>query len=159
MMAPYDEVEDPADLVDAAMLPALSIESAVDSIEDVAEKAKEIKETECQEEIIPFITSILFFDPFVGSAAGSVGMASVRAILGMLGTAAEAGLLTYSVVEDPDNAFAAISTTLATGGLGRSGWGKAAKSKRDMSSKDMEALGVKKQVDRFKSLKVTSCRI
>lgn len=159
MMAPYDEVEDPADLVDAAMLPALSIESAVNSMEDVAEKAKEIKESEKQETILFFITSVLFFIPFVGSAAGSVGLASVRAILGMLGTVTEAGLLTYSVVENPDNAFATIFSTLATAGLGRSGWGKAASSRREISSKDMDALGFKKQTDRFESLKVTSCKI
>ena len=159
MMAPYDEVEDPADLVDAAMLPALSIESAVNSMEDVAEKAEEIEEAKRKETIMSFITSFLFFIPFVGSAAGSVGLASVRAILGMLGTAGEAGLLTYGVVEDPDNAFATIFTALATGGLGRSGWGKAAKSKRDMPSKHLEALGVKKKVDRFENLKVRSCKI
>lgn len=159
MMAPYDEDEDPADLVDAAMLPALSIESAVNSMEDVAEKAEDIEEAQRKETIMSFITSFLFFIPFVGSAAGSIGLTSVRAILGMLGTTAEAGLLTYSVVEDPDNAFATIFSALAGGGLGRSSWGKAAKSKRDMPSKDLDALGVKKQTDRFEGLKGTSCKI
>lgn len=159
-MANYDELEDPADLVDAAMLPALSMESAVGSMGEVAEQAEEIEKAQRQEMIMSFITSILFFIPFVGSVAGSVGLTTVRSILGMLGAAAEAGLLAYSVIEDPNNAFAIIFSSLATAGLGRGGWGKAATAKRDMSSDDMNALGgIKGKVDRFEDVKVTSCRI
>ncbi|KAI6784627.1 Killer toxin subunits alpha/beta-like protein [Emericellopsis cladophorae] len=157
-VTPCNEVEDPGDLVDTAMLPALSIESAITGMEDVAEKVEEIEEAECVESIMLFISSSLFFIPSVGSDAGSVGLAGVRAILGILGSVAEAGLLSYSVVDDPDNAFATIFKALATRGLGRSGWDKAAKSKRDVPSKDLDALGVKKQVNRFENLKVITCK-
>jgi hypothetical protein len=160
-MATFDEIEDPADLVDAAMLPALSIQSGIQNMEKVAKKAEEIEKAERQEMILNFISGFLFFVPFVGSAAGSVGMASVRAILSMLNVVGEAGLLTYAVVDDPDNAFMTIFSSLAGAGLGRGGgWGKAAKSKRDMPQKDLEALGdVKTKVDRFEDVKSPSCRI
>ncbi|KAL7785632.1 glycoside hydrolase family 18 protein [Trichoderma ceciliae] len=159
-MADYDELEDPADLVDAAMLPALSIDSAVSSMGEVAEQAKEIEKAQRQEMILSFITGVLFFIPFVGSAAGAAGLTAVRTILGMLGPAAEAGLLTWSVIEDPDNAFATIFSTLATAGIGAGGWGKAARAKRGMSSKDIDALGsIKDKVNQFEGVKVTSCRV
>lgn len=160
-MANFDESEDPADLVDAAMLPALSMETAVSSMEKVAEKAEEIEKAEREEMIMNFISGFLFFIPFVGSAAGSLGLTAVRAIMSMLGVAAEAGLLAYGVIEDPDNAFMTIFSTLATAGIGRGGgWGKAAKAKRDMPKNELEALGdVKTKVDRFENVKGPSCRI
>ncbi|KAH8130894.1 hypothetical protein LI328DRAFT_150253 [Trichoderma asperelloides] len=159
-MADYDELEDPADLVDAAMLPALSIGSAVSSMVEVAKQAEEIKKAERQEMILSFITGVLFFIPFVGSAAGAAGLTTVRTILGMLGPAADAGLLTWGIIEDPDNAFATIFSTLATAGIGAGGWGRAARAKRGMLPKDIDALGsIKGKVNRFDDVKVTSCKI
>ncbi|KAL6901286.1 hypothetical protein GGI43DRAFT_383617 [Trichoderma evansii] len=154
-MADYDGLEDPADLVDAAMLPALSINSAVSSMGEDTKQAEEIKKAERQEMILSFITGVLFFIPFVGSAAGAAGLTTVRTILGMLGPATDAGLLTWG----PGNAFATIFSTLATAGIGAGGWGKAARVKRGMSSKDIDALGsIKDRVNQFEGVKVTSCK-
>ncbi|KAI1110528.1 glycoside hydrolase family 18 protein [Nemania sp. NC0429] len=129
-----------ADLVDAASLPALTIASAVDSMEKVVKRADEIKKEEREQFIADFIGGILFFIPFVGEAVDA-SLAAVRAALKLAEAAGEAGLLAYSVVQDPKDAFSAVFSTLAGAGLSRGSWGKAADERRSLSEGDAKKLG------------------
>ncbi|KAI0803704.1 glycoside hydrolase family 18 protein [Xylaria sp. FL0064] len=128
------------DVADASSLPALTIASAVDSMDKVVEQAKEIEKIGREQFIANFLGGILFFIPFVGEALGPT-LAAVRAALSIAEVAGEAALLTYSVVSDPDNAFSAVFSTLAGAALSRGSWGKAANERRGLSDIDSKKLG------------------
>lgn len=129
------------DMADAAVLPALSMEQAVKSMEDVVKDANEIQKAEREEFILNFLSGLLFFIPVIGSAIGGATMASVRAMLHLIGAVGEAGLLVYSIIENPDNAYMAIFSSLAGASLGRGGFREAAVHKRSMSSSEINDLG------------------
>ncbi|KAM0452578.1 hypothetical protein ACHAPV_009474 [Trichoderma viride] len=158
----HDDYTQWSDLVDAAALPSLSMQMAVDSMQTVVKEADEIKKAERKEMILNFITGVPFFIPFVGDAAGAAGMTAVRSALELLdaaGNAGNAGLLAYSVVEDPKNAFMTIFSTLAGAGVERAGWRDAAKARRDMSADDIKKLGsVKTKLDLIQDVRVRSCK-
>lgn len=59
----------------------------------------------------------------------------------MAEAAGEAGLLAYSIVKDPDNAFMAVFSTLAGAGLNRESWSRAASERRGMKDEDIAKLG------------------
>jgi hypothetical protein len=102
---------------------------------------------------------ILFFIPAAGSAAGAAGLTAVRSMLRLIGTIGEAGMLVYDVVENPDNAFITIFSSLAGAGVGRSGFKNAANARRGMSSKEYESLGnVKVRLDKLTSIRGSSCK-
>ncbi|KAI0190106.1 glycoside hydrolase family 18 protein [Astrocystis sublimbata] len=128
------------DVADASSLPALTIASAIDSMDKVVEQAKEIEKMEREEFIANFLGGILFFVPFVGEALGPA-LAAVRVALTIAEIAGEAALLTYSVVSDPDNAFSAVFSTVAGAALSRGSWGKAARERRGLSDQDSKKLG------------------
>ncbi|KAI1345812.1 glycoside hydrolase family 18 protein [Xylaria sp. FL0043] len=128
------------DVANASSLPALTIASAVDSMDKVVEQTKEIEKIEREQFIANFLGGILFFIPFVGEALGPT-LAAVRAALSIAEVAGEAALLTYSVVSDPDNAFSAVFSTLAGAALSRGSWGKAANERRGLSDMDSKKLG------------------
>ncbi|KAL7936606.1 putative glycosyl hydrolase, family 18 [Trichoderma chlorosporum] len=156
----YDAYVQWSDLVDAAALPSLSMQMAVESMQAVAKAADEIKKAEREEMILGFITGVLFFIPFVGDAAGAAGMTAVRTSLELLGAAGDAGLMAYGIVEDPKNAFMTIFSTLAGAGLGRENWKDAAKARRDLSTDDIGKLGsVKDKIDLIQDVRVRSCKI
>lgn len=155
----HDDYTQWSDLVDAAALPSLSMQMAVDSMQTVVKEADEIKKAEREEMILNFITGVPFFIPFVGDAAGAAGMTAVRSALELLDAAGNAGLLAYSVVEDPKNAFMTIFSTLAGAGVERAGWRDAAKARRDMSADDIKKLGsVKTKLDLIQDVRVRSCK-
>lgn len=129
------------DMADAAVMPALSMEQAVKSMEDVVKDANEIQKAEREEFILNFLSGLLFFIPVIGSAIGGATMASVRAMLHLIGAVGEAGLLVYSIIENPDNAYMAIFSSLAGASLGRGGFREAAVHKRSMSSSEINDLG------------------
>lgn len=136
------------------------MQMAVDSMQAVVKEADEIKKAEREEMMLNFITGVLFFIPFLGDAAGAAGMTAVRSALELLDAAGNAGLLAYSVVEDPKNAFMTIFSTLAGAGVERAGWRDAAKARRDMSADDIKKLGsVKTKLDLIQDVRVRSCKI
>lgn len=156
----FDSFMQSADLVDAGSLPAFSMETAVDSMKHVADKAEEIKKAEREEMILNFISGILFFIPVVGEAAGAAGMTAIRGVLSLLGAAGETGLMVYGIVEDPDSAFMAVFSTLAGAALGRAQWTKAGGTKRSMSKDDVGKLGpVKDRLNLIEDVRVRSCKI
>ncbi|KAL3952701.1 hypothetical protein ACCO45_012644 [Purpureocillium lilacinum] len=79
--ADFDELMQWSDLVDAGSMPALTIESAVQSMESIVKKADEIKKKERENLIVQFITGLLFFIPFAGEAAGAAGLTAARSLL------------------------------------------------------------------------------
>ncbi|KAI8722844.1 Chitinase [Fusarium sp. LHS14.1] len=157
--AEYDEFMQWPDLLDAGSLPALTMEAAVASMDTVIETAKEIKKAEREEMILGFVTGFLFFIPVVGEGIAA-GMSSLRSILLLTGVAGEAGLMVYSIVEDSSSAFMAVFGFLASAGVGRSGFEKAAKSRRSMPSSEVQKLGpVKTDLDRIENFRGGSCKL
>ena len=146
------------DMADAAVMPALSMEQAVVSMEDVVEKADEIKKAEREEMILNFISGLLFFIPVIGGAISGTALAPLRAILTMIGPAGEVGLLVYDIVKDPDNAFMSIFAALAGAALGRGGFKDAAIARRKMTSGELKDLGpIKDKIDVISNLRGSSC--
>lgn len=156
----YDDYLQWSDLVDAAALPSLSMQMAMESMQAVVKAADDIKKAQREEMILSFVTGVLFFIPFAGDAAGATGMTAVRTSLELLGAAGDAGLLAYGIVEDPKNAFMTIFSTLAGAGLGRAGWRDAANARRDMSADDIGKLGsIKNKIDLIQDVRIRSCKI
>ncbi|UKZ82482.1 hypothetical protein TrVFT333_010271 [Trichoderma virens FT-333] len=150
---------DMADVGDAAALPALTVAVAVDSMEKVVKAADKIKKEEREEMIANFIGGVLFFIPFVGEAVDA-SMVAIRSALEMIEVAGEAGLLAYSIVLDPDNAFMAVFSTLAGAGLSRESWSKAANERRSMKDGDVAKLGsIKDDLDKINTVRGGMCKI
>jgi hypothetical protein len=146
------------DMADAAAMPALVMEQAIASMDKVVETAKEITKAQRMASIFNFIGSLLFFIPVIGGAVSGVAMAPLRAILSLIGTVGEAGLLVYGIVEDPDSAFMAIFGDLSGAALGRGGFRNAAIARRDMTSSDLRNLGpIKDKLDVITNLRGSSC--
>jgi hypothetical protein len=149
-----------ADLADAGSLPALIMEEAVASMNKVVDKANEIEKSEREEFILNFISGMLFFIPFLGAGAGAVGLSLLRGMLSLIGAAGEAGLLVYSIVEDPESAFMSIFFALAGAGLGRSGFKGAADSRRGMSTDELKALGpIRDRLSNIETIRGGVCKL
>jgi hypothetical protein len=132
------------------------MEEAVKNMDEIVEKAGDIKEAERKELILNFISGLLFFVPFVGS----VGLSSLRSILSLIGAVGETGLLVYGIVEDPDSALMAVLGLLAGAGVGRGGFRDAAEARRSMSSTEMNSLGpIKSKLDMVSNLQGSRCYI
>ena len=80
----YDSGLSARDLADSTSLPAFAIGEAVKNINKIMNKADEIKKADRKESILNFISSLLFFIPFIGGAVGGIGMGSLRAILTLI---------------------------------------------------------------------------
>lgn len=131
-----------ADMADAAIMPAIILEQAVESMDKVVTTADEIKKAEREALILSFVSGLLFFVPFIGGAITGGALAPLRAILSMVGNLGEAALTVYGIVQDPDSAFMAIFSALAGAALGRGGFREAAQSRRGMTGDSITKLGV-----------------
>ncbi|KAL7783620.1 glycoside hydrolase family 18 protein [Trichoderma ceciliae] len=148
-----------ADLADASALPALTMAFSVESMEKVAKQADEIKKQDREELIANFIGTVLFFIPFVGEAVDA-SMVAIRSALEMAEAAGEAGLLAYSIVQDPDNAFMAVFSTLAGAGLSREPWSRTASERRGMKDEDIAKLGsIKDDLDKMNDARGGMCKL
>ncbi|KAL7895631.1 hypothetical protein HDV63DRAFT_406561 [Trichoderma sp. SZMC 28014] len=148
-----------ADLADAAALPALTIVSAVASMKKVIKEANEIKKQGRQEMIDNFIGAVPCFIPFVGEAVDS-SMVAIRSALEMAESVGEAGLLAYTIVEDHNNAFMAVFSTLVGAGMSRSAWSKAANERRGMKEDDIGNMGsIKDDLAKIDDVRGGTCRI
>ncbi|KAI9148911.1 Killer toxin subunits alpha/beta [Paramyrothecium foliicola] len=149
-----------SDLADAGSLPALTIDQAVLSMDKIVEKADEIEKKEREEFILSFISGLLFFVPFLGAGAGAVGLGSLRSVLSLLGTAGEAGMLVYDIVQDPQSGFMGAFLALAGAGLGRSGFKNAANQRRGMSGPELNALGpIKDRLSNIETIRGGMCKL
>ncbi|KAF7128464.1 hypothetical protein CNMCM5793_003194 [Aspergillus hiratsukae] len=156
----YDELMQWSDVVDAASLPALTTQTAVESMDKIVQTAKEIKKQEREEFIVSFLTGLLFFIPVVGDAAGAAGLTAARSLLRLAGAAGEAGLLLHDIIEHPENAFMSVFSYLAGAGVGRAGFRNAANARRAMRSSDIDSLGsLKKALDLIETVRGITCRI
>ncbi|KAF7556909.1 hypothetical protein G7046_g6170 [Stylonectria norvegica] len=156
----FDDLMQWSDVLDAGSLPALTIQAAVTSMDKIGEAVKEIKKKEREGFIVSFATGLLFFIPVVGEAAGAAGLTAMRSMLLLAGVTGEADLTIYGIIDDPKNAFMAVFSYLAGAGVGRSGFKKAADSRRSMTSSDIDKLGVlKKDLDLIQTLRGNSCKL
>lgn len=87
-------------------MPALALRSTVESIQNIADTAEEIKRQRRKEFILNMIIGILFFIPFVGEAA--VGLAAARILMRLVGEIGDLALTIYGIVKNPGDAFGAI---------------------------------------------------
>lgn len=136
----YDELLLPSELVDATSLPAFTAEQAIASMGKIAERADDIIKRDREDFIVSFITGLLFFIPVVGEAGGAA-LASARTLLRLVGTAGDAALSVYDIVQNPENAFVDVFTALAGAGVGRAGFKKAASARRSLTEKEYKSLG------------------
>ncbi|GJC97766.1 glycoside hydrolase family 18 protein [Colletotrichum higginsianum] len=114
-------------------------------MEKIVEEAKEIEKKRREEFILNMIMGFLFFIPFIGPTGG-VG--------------AEVGLAVYSIVDDPDNAFMTVFSTLLGAGFSRGKFRDAANSRRGMSSGEYNSLGnVKPKLDSINNLRGGFCSL
>ncbi|KAF2003786.1 glycoside hydrolase family 18 protein [Amniculicola lignicola CBS 123094] len=149
-----------SDLVDSTSLPAYSTVEAVAAMENIVELANDIKKKEREELIMNFITSLLFFIPFVGEAAGAAGLTAARSIIRLVGATGDAALTVYDIVENPKNAFMTVFLYLAGAGLGSGGFKQAADARRQMNPNDLANLGnMKRSLDRVETLRGKMCPI
>ena len=137
---------DPSALVDAVSLPVIMIAQAVDSMAEVAEVAEKIDEEKRKALILAFIGAILFLVPIAGEILGSVAeLADIASIIAIMGVVGNAALDVYNVIDDPKNAplaiFSLILEPLALLDLVKIQ--KAANIRRGMSDADVAKLGGK----------------
>ncbi|KAF4156615.1 hypothetical protein CNMCM6069_006513 [Aspergillus lentulus] len=158
--ADYDELMQWSDLVDAGSLPALTIRTAVESMDKIVKSAKKIRKKEREEFIVNFLTGLLFFIPFVGEAAGATGLTAVRSMLRLAGAADETGRLVHDIIEHPENAFMSVFSYLAGAGAGRTGFKNAANVRRSMKASDIDNLGsMKVDLDLIQTVRGVTCHI
>ena len=119
------------------MLPVAMAANAVINMKAVVEKATKIEDAERQSLILFFVTSLLMFVPVIGSVAGALGFGVLRSIIRVAGVTGEAALGIWSIVQDPESAVLVIFSAL----LGAREYAKAARARRSMSDKDVNALG------------------
>ncbi|KAJ3573148.1 hypothetical protein NPX13_g4807 [Xylaria arbuscula] len=147
------------DVADASSLPAFTIASGIDSMDKVVEAAGEIEKVEREELIANFLGGILFFILFIGEAL-EASLVAIRTALEIAEAAGEAGLLAYSVVEDPSNAFSAVFSTLAGAGLSRGSWTKAASERRGLSESDSAKLGpIHVELQKIDDIRAAKCTL
>ncbi|KAI0181182.1 putative glycosyl hydrolase, family 18 [Hypoxylon sp. FL1284] len=155
----WDDEMEISDLVDATSLPAYSTEEAVANMQKIVDEAGEIEKQERESFILDFVTGLLFWIPFVGEALGPE-FAAMRSILRLIGEAGEAGTAVYDVVTDPQNAFMSVFSYLLGAGVGRSGFKKAADSRRSLTNTEYNSLGkVTDKLDTVESIRYGICPI
>ncbi|KJK92746.1 hypothetical protein H633G_03370 [Metarhizium anisopliae BRIP 53284] len=137
----YDTLMLWSDVVDAASLPALTLQAAVENMKSIIDKAEEIEKKQKEEFILNMVMGILFFIPVVGEAAGSAGLTAARSMLRLIGAAGDAGMTVYDIVKDPSNAFMAAFGYVLGAGVGRSGFRDAANSRRAVRPRELAAVG------------------
>nr|XP_036590015.1 glycoside hydrolase family 18 protein [Colletotrichum truncatum]KAF6802020.1 glycoside hydrolase family 18 protein [Colletotrichum truncatum] len=140
------EDSQPGEIVEAAALPILMMDEAIQNMKKVEEIGEEIEKDKEKEFLTWFLTSILMLVPVVGQTLGTVArLATIGRAIAMLG---EAGGIAYdvaSIVDDPDNApMAVFGLILGVGALRDSAKViKASSAARGMSANDLGKLGGK----------------
>lgn len=148
------------DLTGAGSLSAFAVMEAVSQMDKIVDEAKEIEKKIREEFILNIIMGLLFFIPFIGPAGGGAVATGVRSLLLLIEGSGEVGLAVYSVVNDPDNAFMTVFSTLMSVGSSRTGFRDAANSRRGMSSGEYNSLGnVKSKLDSIKHLRGGFCSL
>ena len=136
---------DPSDAVDVLSVPVSMLRDAIDSMNEVKELAKKVKEEEKKNLILKIIEGVLFLIPFVGGIVGGMGRAGARVarFLTALDIGGNGGLGIYSMVENPDMAPVAI-LGMILGSLGTpngASYRKLSTAKRDMTPEMKANMG------------------
>lgn len=107
---------DPADVVTAAAMPVLMLQSAVESMRQIKEIAQQEKDLQEKSLILLILSIVLMVVPFVGEAVGAAfgGVAMISRVALLIGEAGNAALTVYDIVEDPLSApFAILGMVVA----------------------------------------------
>jgi hypothetical protein len=157
-LSAWDETSQLTNLVDATSVPTYTLQQSVESMQNITEKADDIKKQEREQFILNFLSSMLFIIPIAGEAAGSAGLTVVANLLRLIGVTGEAGMLLHDVIADPSNSFISIFAFLAGAGVGGRGFSLAAASRRSMKAADLERLGtVKGKLNEIESVRARTC--
>ncbi|KAK6344349.1 hypothetical protein TWF696_007988 [Orbilia brochopaga] len=143
-MAAYDG--DVYELIDAVSLPILTINAAIESMQEISKSGQEIKDEKRKATIILFVSAVCMIVPIagqvIGSAAGLTGLGTALTILGAAGGVA---LDIYSVVDskgnDPLAIFGLVLAPLAIRDIAVVS--KAARIRRGMGAEQMAKMGPK----------------
>ncbi|KAI8160931.1 putative glycosyl hydrolase, family 18 [Colletotrichum sp. SAR 10_70] len=144
------------DAVDAASVPVLMIQAAVESMKQIYEIGKDIQQKERENIILMALTAILFIIPGLGQAASAVtGLAVFARIAVVVAELGGAALGAYDIAQNPDSAPLGVFGILLGGIALRSALkpflGEAAAVRRGMSARQIEGLGpvVKEGLDKI----------
>lgn len=158
--AEFEDYIEMSDLTDSGSLPAFAVEEAVLQMEKIVKEANEIEKKRREEFILNMIMGFLFFIPFIGPAGGGAIATGVRTLLRLVEVGAEVGMAVYGIVQDPNNAFMTVFSTLLGVGFSGSGFRNAANSRRGMSSAEYNSLGnVKGRLDTINNLRGGFCSL
>ncbi|KAK2612380.1 hypothetical protein QQS21_001644 [Conoideocrella luteorostrata] len=159
-MGVFEDDMDWGDTVDGMQLPALSVEAAIDNMQHIADKGKEVEKQYREEFILNMVLGILFLVPFVGEAAGSAGMTAARTLCRLISEAGDLGMAVYGVVHDPQNAYSAVFGYVLGKAVDRVSVGKAAGARRDMKGRDLDNLGaMKAKIGRIEDVRGCLCKL
>lgn len=157
-LSAWDETAQVSNLVDATSVPAFTLQQSVDGMQNITEKADDIKKQEREQFILNFLSSVLFIIPIAGEAAGSAGLTAVANLLRLIGVTGETGMLLHDVIADPASSYISILAFLAGAGAGGRGFSLAAASRRSMKAADFERLGtVKRNLDDIEAMRARTC--
>lgn len=119
---PIGDGVDPNNLAFSLLFPTLLVQESIGAMDKVVEKAEEIEKEKRKEEIVAWVSAILFVLPFVGvelEATGSIVLANIAKVLDALSDAGFAGIGFYDsyTTGSASQTFAALCGILAGRGL------------------------------------------
>jgi chitinase len=121
-----------------------SVQSAVESMKEVADIGEEAQEEQRKRTILAFVTAFLLIIPGIGEAAdGVAALAMVVRMTRLADAAANAGMSIYGIVTNPDSAPMDIAGMFLGAFAVRNDliWAKAAAKSRAMSQGMIDSLG------------------
>ncbi|KAK1763783.1 glycoside hydrolase superfamily [Phialemonium atrogriseum] len=158
----YIEDASPGDVIEAAALPILMLDEAVNSMKQVAKIGEEIDEEQQKNFLIMLLTSLLMLVPFVGQTVGTIArLGTIGRAIAMLGEVGHGAFDIYAVVDNPDSVPLAIFGLVLGAGALRdiNKVGQAAKAARGMNPEDLAKLGgrVSGRMKTIKSIAGDTC--
>lgn len=134
-----------SDAVAAASVPVFMTQSAVESMQEVADVSDDSDHESVSEQVLNFLSAFLLVVPILGEFTSVVAEAEIYdSIATMASIAGDIGITLYQVAEDPSSAPAAITGLLLEGAVGLRNdddWSTASSYRRAMSDTDIAALG------------------
>lgn len=133
-----------SDVVDGSGMLVFMVSSSVANMAQVAEIGQNAEDQEILNIVLWFVSAVLFIIPGLEEGAVALDLANLARMLRLIGTAGDAGMSVYDIVQSKGNAPAAIFGLLL-GGLSMAkapkSFSDAAKARRGMRAADIESLG------------------
>lgn len=128
-----------SDVVDAVTYPALQVEQALESMEEVVKLAKEIDDNNAKEFMFAFLSAFLAILPMAGGPLASIGLAGLGRSIVYFAELGNIGLAMYGMVSTPESAPLTVFFWLVSARsiMSATNMRNAAKARRDMSPQDL----------------------